>query len=254
MLLSVPPSTPPSPAWPAHQAAFVTTHWSVVLAAGDNASPGAQSALEELCRTYWFPLYTFVRRRGLDCPTAQDVVQGFFAQLLQRQSFRHRTSEQGRFRSFLLASIKYYLADHADHEQAAKRGGGQIPIALDGVEAEERYRLEPVDERTPDKIFERRWALILLDNVLGRLEREFADSERAELFRQLRPRLFDKQAEDSYDVVAAGLKMNPGTVRVAAHRIRQRCRELFREEVAQTVNSPSEIEEELLYLRRVMAG
>ena len=233
---------------------FTTTHWSVVLAAADNSSPDAQSALEELCRTYWFPLYAFVRRRGLDPHTAQDVVQGFFAQLLERQSFRNRTPEQGRFRSFLLASLKFYLADLADYEHAAKRGGGQAPIALDALEAEERYRLEPADQLTPEKLFERRWALTLLSNVLGRLENEFADSERAELFRQLRPMLFDKQPEDSYESVAASLKMTPGAVRVAAHRIRQRCRELFREAVAQTVNDPSEIEEELRYLRRVIAG
>jgi DNA-directed RNA polymerase specialized sigma24 family protein len=238
----------PTKAW------FATTHWSVVLAAVDNSSPGAHLALEELCRTYWFPLYAFVRRRGFDSHAAQDVVQGFFVQLLERQSFRNRTPEQGRFRSFLLASLKYYLADLADYEHAAKRGGGQIPIALDALEAEERYRLEPVDQLTPEKIFERRWALTLLTNVLGRLENEFADSERAELFRQLRPMLFDKQSDVSYEALAASLKMNPGAVRVAAHRIRQRCRELFREVVAQTVNDSAEIEEELRYLRRVIAG
>jgi DNA-directed RNA polymerase specialized sigma24 family protein len=207
---------------------FTTTHWSVVLTAADAASPAAQSALEELCRTYWFPLYAFVRRHGLDVHHAQDVVQGFFAQLLERQSFRNRTPEQGRFRSFLLASLKYYLADLADHDHAAKRGGGQVPIALDALEAEERYRLEPADQLTPEKIFERRWALALLANVLERLEKEFADGERAELFRQLRPALFDKQPEGHYEALAVSLRMSSGAVRVAAHRIRQRGRELFR--------------------------
>ncbi len=233
---------------------FTTTHWSVVLAAVDDANPAADLALEELCRTYWFPLYAFVRRRGLDPDSAQDVVQGLFAQLLERNAFRNRTPEQGRFRSFLLAALKYYLADLSDHAHAAKRGGGQAAIALDALEAEERYRLEPVDQLTPEKIFERRWALTLLAKVLCRLEREFAETERADLFRQLRPMLFDKQPDASYAALASSLKMTPGAVRVAAHRTRQRCRELFREEVAQTVSDPSEIEEELRYLRSVVAG
>jgi RNA polymerase sigma-70 factor (ECF subfamily) len=181
-------------------------------------------------------------------------VQGFFAQLLERQSFRNRTPEQGRFRSFLLASIQYYLRDLADYEHAAKRGGGQVPIALDAVDAEERYRLEPTDQLTPEKIFERRWALTLLTRALARLESEFADPERADLFRRLRPKLFDKEPSENYEELAASLKMTPGAVRVTAHRIRQRCRELFREEVAQTVEKPSEIEEELRYLRRVLAS
>jgi RNA polymerase sigma-70 factor (ECF subfamily) len=190
----------------------------------------------------------------LDSHAAQDAVQGFFAQLLDRHSFQGRTPDRGRFRSFLLASIQYYLADLRDREHAVKRGGGAVPISLDAPEAEGWYLLQPVDQLSPERIFERRWALTLVDRVLGRMESEFAASPRPELFRQLRPSLFDAEPGGSYDQLATSLQMTPGAVRVAAHRIRQRCRELFREEVAQTVEHPSEIEDELRYLRRVMAS
>src|SRR5262249_54801194 len=161
--------------------------------------------------------------------------------LMERKSFQDRTPERGRFRSFLLASFNYYLADVRDRSLAAKRGGGASPIALDALNGEEWYRFEPVDRLTPEKIFERRWALTLVENVLRRLEEEFSD--RSELFRQLRPVLFDKGAEVGFDRLAASMNMSAGAVRVALHRMRQRCRELFREEVAQTVEHPAEIEE-----------
>ena len=233
---------------------FATTHWSVVLAAGKGDSTDAAAALDKLCRTYWYPLYAYVRRRGFSPHDGEDVIQGFFGQLLGRQAFRDKTAERGKFRSFLLASLNYYLADLYDRDHAAKRGSGQPELALDALNAEERYRFEPVDRLTPEKIFERRWALTLLGNVLSRIEEEFGRGDHAELFRQLRPFLFDKHPEGHYDSVGASLRMKPGAVRVAAHRMRQRCRELFREEVAHTVSDPAEVEEELRYLRSLMAG
>jgi RNA polymerase sigma-70 factor (ECF subfamily) len=233
---------------------FTTTHWSVVLTAATYPDPTATAALEELCRTYWFPLYAFVRRRGMDGHSAQDVVQGFFAQLLEHRSICNRTPEKGRFRSFLLASMNYYLADLADHERAAKRGGGQVPLALDALAAEERYRLEPVDRFTPEMIYERRWALALLDRALARLDAEFNDPDRGRLFQTVRPILFDPAWAGRTPELAASLGMSPGALRVATHRIRQRFRQLFREEVAWTVEDPSEIEEELRYLQGVLAA
>jgi RNA polymerase sigma-70 factor (ECF subfamily) len=241
----------PSGAGPAQ---FTTTHWSAVLTAGKYPDPTATAALEELCQTYWFPLYAFARRRGMDSHSAQDIVQGFFAQLLENQSFRNRTPEKGRFRSFLLASMNYYLADLTDRERAAKRGGGKVPLALDALAAEERYRLEPVDRLTPEMIYERRWALTLLDRALARLEAEFGEAARIDLFRAVRPILFDPGAAQQYQQLSSTLGMSPGTLRVAVHRIRQRCRELFRDEVARTIDNPAEINEELRYLQRVLAG
>jgi RNA polymerase sigma-70 factor (ECF subfamily) len=233
---------------------FATTHWSVVLAAGKEDPADAGAALEKLCRTYWYPLYAYVRRHGFGPHDAEDIIQGLFGQLLGRHAFRDRTVACGKFRSFLLASLNYYLADLYDREHAAKRGSGQPEIALDAFDAEERYRFEPVDRLTPEKIFERRWALTLLGNVMSRIEEEFVRGDRGELFRQIRPFVFDKHPEANYDSVATSLGMKPGAVRVAAHRMRQRCRELFREEVAHTVSDPAEVEAELRYLRAVMAG
>jgi DNA-directed RNA polymerase specialized sigma24 family protein len=235
-------------------AQFATTHWSVVLTAGKGGSAEADTAMEILCRTYWYPLYAYVRRRGFGPQDAEDMIQGFFGQLLGRHAFRDRTPKRGKFRSFLLASLNYYVADLYDREHAAKRGGGHPDLALDALQAEERYRFEPVDRLTPEKIFERRWALTLLGNVLGRIQEEFSGGDRAELFRRLRPFLFEKHPEANYDSVATSLGMSTGTVRVAAHRMRQRCRELFRAEVAQTVSDPAEVEEESRYLRSVMAS
>ncbi|MSU64329.1 MAG: sigma-70 family RNA polymerase sigma factor [Pedosphaera sp.] len=245
-----------NPEWCASKAGprdFATTHWSVVVAAGQLDSQIAAQALEKLCQTYWYPLYAYARRHGRAPEDAQDLVQGFFAQLLERRSYRERTPGQGRFRSFLLASFNYYIADQRDRERAAKRGGNAPPpLALDALSAEERYRFEPVDRLTPEKIFERRWALTLVDNVLASLEREFSD--RPDLFRHLRPLLFDKSGEASLEQVATASSMNAGAVRVALHRIRQRCRELFREEVAHTVERAEEIEDELRYLRALLGG
>jgi RNA polymerase sigma factor (sigma-70 family) len=235
-------------------ARFTTTHWSVVLGAGSDSESRSAEALEQLCRTYWYPLFAYARGRGLDVHAAQDVIQGFFEQLLRRGAIRGRTPDQGRFRSFLLGSLNYYMADCHDRSTAAKRGGSTPPIALDAMEAEERYRHEPVERLTPERVFERRWALTLLENVLGRLQKECEEAGRAEQFRLLRPHLFDGGEQIPYNELAESLGVSTGTLRVTVHRFRYRCRELFHEEVAQTLQDPHEVEDELLYLRRVLAS
>ncbi|HXJ59572.1 MAG TPA: sigma-70 family RNA polymerase sigma factor, partial [Verrucomicrobiae bacterium] len=168
---------------------FATTHWSVVLATRGTDASRATVALERLCTVYWYPLYAYLRRRGHGDHDAQDLTQGFFAHLLKRGSIQKADRERGRFRSFLLASLNYFVADERDHAAAAKRGGGRELFSLDAEEAENRYRLEPVDERNPEKIFEQRWAMTLLDQVLARLAQEFTESGKGDLFKQLQPLL-----------------------------------------------------------------
>ncbi len=229
---------------------FTTTHWSVVLAAARPDEPDAAAALESLCRAYWYPLYAYVRRRGYGHEDAQDFTQGFIAQLLQRKSLLRADPGKGRFRSFLLGGMNYFLADELAREQAKKRGGGQTLVFLDAQSAEQRYGLEPVEPMDPDKLFERRWALTLLDRVLERLEAEFRVGGKSQLFERLRDFLLGNR-EATYQEAGARLGMSEGAIKVAVHRMRQRYRELFLEEVAQTVADPAEAEEEM---RRVFAA
>lgn len=232
------------------QPLFATTHWSVVLTAANEKTSQAAAALEQLCRIYWYPLYAYVRRRGYGHEDAQDFTQGFLAQLLQRKSLARVDRAKGRFRSFLLGGMNYFLADEASRQGAKKRGGGQSLVFLDARSAEERYPLEPVESLDAEKLFERRWALTLLDRVLERLEAEFRQAGKAKLFEQLRDSLLGDRSS-SYQQVAAALGMREGAVKVAVHRMRQRYRELFREEVAQTVADPAEMEDEM---RQVFAA
>ena len=235
-------------------AVFATTHWSVVLSAADSRSATAQEALEKLCRTYWYPIYAYLRRRGCGEHDAQDLTQGFFAQLLERRSIQSVEREKGKFRSFLLASLNYYVADERDRANAQKRGGGREVLSLDVQEAEQRYRLEPVDERSPEKIFEHRWAMALLDQVLVRLGQEFAEAGKRELFERLQAFLVEGTGERTYAEVAREMGMTEEAVKKAAQRIRQRYHQLFREEIAQTVASPAEVDEELRHLCQVLNG
>jgi RNA polymerase sigma-70 factor (ECF subfamily) len=238
----------------AGQPMFTTTHWSVVLAAGRTNEPLSAVALETLCRTYWYPLYAYLRRRGVGEHDAQDLIQGFFAQLLERDWLHGVEQQKGRFRSFLLASLNYYLADERDRATAQKRGGGRPLISLDAQEAEERYRLEPVDDRSPDKLFERRWAMALLDQVLVRLAREFADAGKGELFKRLQPFLVAGGEAKTYAQVAVEADLSEEAFKKAVQRMRRRYQQLFRDEIAQTVASPAEVDEELQHLCEVMAG
>jgi RNA polymerase sigma factor (sigma-70 family) len=235
-------------------AAFGTTHWSVVLAAGSSDSPQAADALERLCRTYWYPLYAYVRRRGYGHEDAQDLIQAFLLQLLDRQSFARVDRSKGRFRSFVLGGLNHFLADQRDRANAQKRGGGHSILSLDAQAAGQRYRLEPVDDRSPDRLFERSWAMALLDSVLARLEQEFREAGKAELFERLRVFLVAGTAPETYAEVATETGMTAEAVRKAVHRLRHRYYELFRKEIAGTVADPSEVEEEMRYLCDVIAG
>jgi DNA-directed RNA polymerase specialized sigma24 family protein len=232
---------------------FAATHWSVVLAAGQAESPQAAEALEKLCRTYWYPLYAYVRRRGFGHDDAQDLTQGFLLQLLAHKSFGRVDRSKGRFRSFLLGGLNHFLADQRDRANAQKRGGGHSILSLDAQAAEQRYRLEPVDERSPDRLFERAWAMALLDSVLASLEEEFRDAGKVELFERLREFLVAGMEPPTYAEAGAETGMTSEAVRKAVHRLRHRYYGLFREEIARTVADASEVEEEMRYLCDVIA-
>jgi DNA-directed RNA polymerase specialized sigma24 family protein len=227
---------------------FTTTHWSVVLAASEGVSPQAAQALEKLCRLYWFPLYAHARRRGQGAHDAQDLVQGFFARLLQGNFLENVGPQKGRFRSFLLASLNHFLSDEWDKARAQKRGGGQAFISLDDENAEELYRLEPVSCAPAGTVFDRRWALTLLEQALARLREEFVAVDKAREFDHLKVFLSMPAGDGGYNAVAAELEMPVVTVGVKVHRLRQRYGELIRAEIAHTVASPADIEEEMKHL------
>jgi RNA polymerase sigma-70 factor (ECF subfamily) len=227
---------------------FATTHWSDVLAAKQGDPSQAAAALEKLCRTYWYPLYAFLRREGRAPHDAQDLTQAFIAHLLQRNFLGNVGPQKGRFRSFLLAALKHFLSDEWDKARAAKRGGGQTFISLDDHNAEEMYLREPDASASADKIFERRWALTLLAQALARLREEFAVAGKAHEFDYLKTFLSTPTSDGAYDAVAAKLGLAADTVAVKVHRLRQRYGELIRGEIARTVASPADVEEELRHL------
>ena len=230
---------------------FNTTHWSVVLAARGESSD-AQVALEKLCRVYWYPLYAFLRRQGHSPEDAEDLIQGFFARLLQRKDMETVQRERGRFRSYLLVSLKHFTLNEQLRARAEKRGGGQSLISLD--EAEVKFAREPVDKSTPEKVFERRWALALLDKVLEGLRREYEATGRLRLFESLRWFLSGEPAEQSQAQIGAQLGLSTGAVKQAVRRLRQRYRELLHEEVANTVATAADIEDEVQHLVGVLRG
>ena len=239
---------------PASAREFTTTHWSVVLAARDTASLQADAALAELCRTYWYPLYAFVRRKGHSPEDAQDLTQAFFARLLAKNYVAQADRERGRFRTFLLAALSHFLSDEWDKARRLKRGGGREIISFDAVSAEERYRLDPMDQLDAAKLYERRWVTTLFDQVLVRLEQEFRDSGKAGLFEGLKSSLLAEDTTLSYAEVGVQVGLKEDAVKQAAHRMRRRYRELFREEIAQTVAGPGEVEGELKYLFAVLSA
>jgi RNA polymerase sigma-70 factor (ECF subfamily) len=240
---------------PAERAAwFTTTHWSVVLNARDPASPQAGQALERLCRSYWYPLYAFVRRQGHDEAEAKDLTQGFFAKLLEKNYLAGVHPKRGKFRTFLLASIRHFISDEWDKAHALKRGGGKTIVSLDEMVGEDRYRREPSDAMDAEKLYERRWALTLLEQAGERLKEEYRMAGKAELYGRLQ--LFESGDKDTPACaeIAPALGLSESGLRSAVHRMRRRYRELVREEVAQTVNSPAEVDEEIRYLLRVVSG
>lgn len=247
-------TAPSAPASEAGGPAFVTTHWSVVLAAGRNDTTRAHDALARLCQTYWHPLYAYVRRLGHSPHDAQDLTQEFFARLLGKNYLAGADESRGRFRSFLLASLKHFLANEWDRASAQKRGGGQVPVPIDLITAETSCRFEPADQLTAEKIYERRWALTLLDQVLGRLRAEHVRDGREKLFEELKATLTEGSRTVAYAEIARRLNTTEGAVKVAVHRLRQRYREVLRAEIADTVASPGEVEDELRNLFAALSG
>ena len=240
-------------ATPAPPGIFATTHWSVVLAAEQQESPQAADALETLCRTYWYPLYAFVRRQGSRPEDAQDLTQGFFAHLLRKDFLSGVGPEKGRFRSFLLACLKHFLADEWEKARAAKRGGARPELVLNLEQAEERYQLEARVEATAENLYDRRWALDLLDRVLDRLRHEAVASGKGTVFDHLRGCLLGERPAETYAQLGAKLSLSEAAVKVTVHRLRQRYRELLREEIAHTVARPEDVNEEMRYLFEVVS-
>jgi len=232
-------------------AAFLTTHWSVVLAA-QTGSPAADQALENLCRAYWPPIYSFVRREGRTAEDAQDLTQGFFARLLERRDFDAVHKEKGRLRSYLLASLKHFLINDRARTMSIKRGEGKTLIPLDELISRERNDPEPADVLTADKIYERRWALTVLEQVLNLLGKEYASAGNEKLFAQFKEFLADESGQLSQVKIGTEFGMTENAVKQAYHRFRQRYRELLREEIAHTVALPGDIEDELRHLIAVL--
>jgi RNA polymerase sigma-70 factor (ECF subfamily) len=225
---------------------FPTTRWTLVVAAGHPGKKESRAALVSLCENYWYPLYAYVRRRGHSADDAQDLTQEFFVRILEGRYLYRADPEKGRFRSFLLSSLNFFLADEGDRSRAQKRAGaGLLPFELSS--GEERYQREPGHNETPERIFERRWAYSLLDKVMGRLRDEFGQHGRLDHFNKLRVFLLG-QGQAPYATLAREMDMSEGAIKVAIHRLRKRYRELFRLEIAETVADPTEVESELRYL------
>jgi RNA polymerase sigma factor (sigma-70 family) len=234
---------------------FVTTHWSIVLAAGDASASDAGQALQTLSEYYWYPLYAFARRRGASAEDAADLTQEFFARLIEGEFLSTADPQKGRFRTFLLTIFQRFLASEYQKGQAARRGGGRRVFSIDAADGERRYAMEPMDVATPEMLYERRWAMTLLQRVLQRLEEEYRCKGKAELFEHCRERLAGTGTDgSSYAETAARLRMSEVAVRVAVHRMRERYRQLVREEVAGTVDAYRDVEEELQALRMAILG
>jgi DNA-directed RNA polymerase specialized sigma24 family protein len=237
---------------PQAAALFERTHWTVVLAAGQAGSPGQGAALDALCRAYWEPIYAYLRRLGQSPHDAQDVTQGFLLHLLQNDGLQNLRPEGGKFRSFLLAALKNYLADVRDRAQAIKRGGGQALLSLDHEAAESHFALEAATAPAPEHLFDRRWAATMMNRAFGRLQEEFVTTGKAAQFQEWSVFLGAEGSAGEYDAAAGRLGLTRGAVTVAVHRLRQRYRDLVRAEIAQTVTSRAELEDEMRYLLEVV--
>jgi RNA polymerase sigma-70 factor (ECF subfamily) len=236
----------------APRSVFVTTHWSVVFAAGHADTPRARAAIETLCRTYWYPLYAYIRRRGYSPEDAQDLTQGFFIRLLERNRLGTADQRKGRFRSFLLAAMNNFLADEWDKARAQKRGGGVPSVPLQVEAAESRYGSESADNLSPEQAYEHHWALTLLEDVLTRLRGEYERAGKTELFAALNRCLVGERAAQPYSELARELGLSESAVKSAVHRLRRRYRQLLRDEIANTVESMDEVDGELAHLFTVL--
>ena len=227
------------------RAFFATTRWSIVLHAGDEDSADRERALATLCETYWYPLYAFLRREGHRPEDAQDLTQGFFARFLEKNYLQSVRRERGRFRSYLLGALKHYRSNERNKERAQKRGGGRTLISLDFVDAEERYKIEPADDVDADALFERQWALTLVDTTLTRLRGEYEAKGKGAVYDRLKSALTGGGDESTYKDAASELSMKENAVKVTVHRMRKRFGDLLREEVAHTVKASDEVETEI---------
>jgi DNA-directed RNA polymerase specialized sigma24 family protein len=233
---------------------FPRTHWSVVLGAGHSSTPGAEAALEQLCRSYWYPLYAYLRRSGHNEADAQDLIQSFFSTLIERKWVAAADPAKGRFRSFLLVCLKRFVSVQAQKAHALKRGGGNVMISLDDQDAAERYTLESVEDLAPEVVFDRRWALTLLERAWDRLRAECEASGKEALFAYLRAAETEETQAQSYQHLSATLGMTESALKSALFRLRARYREILREEVAQTVSDPREVDDEIRYLLKVVSS
>lgn len=244
----------PDGGFPAPRAGrFATTRWSLVLAAGQKTNARSAEALASLCEMYWHPVYAFIRRQGYRPEEGTDLTQEFFVRVLEKHYFHDADSARGRFRAFLCASIRHFLSNERDRARTLKRGGHQPPISLDVETAEGTYRIEPRDDLTPEKLFDRRWALILIERVLARVREEHVSTGKAELFDQLKGFLTGDSEGVPYADVARGLGMTEGAVKVAVHRLRRHFRDTLVREIAETVSDPADIDAEIEYLLKAVS-
>ena len=237
-----------------HAGSFQTTHWSVVLAAGQAGAPRAEAAIENLCRTYWYPLYAYVRRQGHNAHDAQDLTQEFFARMLEKRYLQLADRERGRFRSFLLKSLQHFLVNEWVRGQAQKRGGGQQSIALDEAAADRIFQQEPAAQLAPEMLYDKRWAITLLDRAMDRLGADYAAGGKRDLFDQLKSLLLVENSGETYRELGGQSGLSEGATKVAVHRLRKRFRDAVRAEIAQTVATPAEVDEELRFLMAAMSS
>jgi len=233
---------------------FVTTRWSLVLGAGHDSTPGSQAALEQLCRTYWYPLYAFLRRSGHHETYAEDLIQSFFVRLIEQDWLAAADPEKGRFRSFLLICLKRFVGGEARKAEAQKRGGRSVIVSLDDAQAAQRYAAEMAESLAPDEVYDRRWALTLLEQAWDRLRDECRATGKLPLFEHLRAARDDGMEAPSYQALAASLNLTESALKSALFRLRSRYREILRQEVAETVNDPSEVDDEIRYLLKVVSN
>jgi RNA polymerase sigma-70 factor (ECF subfamily) len=238
---------------PGGRGRFETTRWSVVLAAGRRSGDHAAEALATLCDTYWYPVYAFIRRQGHDADHGRDLTQEFFARVLEKNYFGDADPARGRFRTFLLTSIRHFLSNERDREQALKRGGKTPPLSLDLETADGAYQLEGRDDLTPEKLFDARWATLLLDRALGRLHDEYVAAGKNDLFDGLKGFLTGDSDDVPYADTARALDMSEGAVKVAVHRLRRRFRDALIKEIAETVSDPADIDAEIRHLLQAVS-
>lgn len=238
------PEAPLDPSLPGPRS-FETTRWTLVISAGQVGTPESQEALAELCKLYWYPIYLFVRRRGYNADEAVDLTQGFFTRLLEKNDLATADRSRGRFRSWLLGCLKHFLANEWDRAHALKRGGGKSVLSIDAEDAEGRYRNEPSHDLTPERVYDRRWALTLLDQTLATLKEECKRNGKTKLFEALKPALAGEGRDEGYAQIGEQLGMSEGAVKVAAHRLRARYRDILRIRISETVDTEQAVDEEI---------